>query len=163
MKFNIWLFFRKSVDRIQVSLKYDKNNGHFMWIPVYFYDDNSFIFSQNEKRFRRNLQTKSKLVLYHHHFSPNENRVVYDIRGKKMVQLDRPQMIIPRMGIPYRINKATYTRTQNMYTYCFPTAIMVTRTRLEATFIRTSPVLLCAWTCCMSMIGKCWVGVMNVS
>jgi hypothetical protein len=29
MEFNIGYFFRKSVEKIQVSLKSDKNNGHF--------------------------------------------------------------------------------------------------------------------------------------
>jgi hypothetical protein len=30
----IWRFFRKSVEKIQVSLKSDKNNGSFTWRPV---------------------------------------------------------------------------------------------------------------------------------
>ena len=34
MKFDIWVFFRKSVEQIQVSLKSDKNNGHFPWRPI---------------------------------------------------------------------------------------------------------------------------------
>jgi hypothetical protein len=29
--------FRKSVEKIQVSLKYDKNNGLFIWRPIYIY------------------------------------------------------------------------------------------------------------------------------
>jgi hypothetical protein len=29
---------RKSVDKIQASLKSDKNNGHFTWRPMYIYD-----------------------------------------------------------------------------------------------------------------------------
>jgi len=30
--------FRKSVEKIQVSLKYDMNNGHFTWRPIFFVD-----------------------------------------------------------------------------------------------------------------------------
>jgi hypothetical protein len=30
--------FRKSVEKIQVSFNYDKNNGHFTWSPVISYD-----------------------------------------------------------------------------------------------------------------------------
>jgi hypothetical protein len=30
--------FRKSVEKIQVSLKSDKNNGYFTWRPMYIYD-----------------------------------------------------------------------------------------------------------------------------
>ena len=31
--------FRKSVEKIQVSLKYDKNNGYFTGKPIYAFDD----------------------------------------------------------------------------------------------------------------------------
>jgi len=35
----IWYLsiFRKADGKIQVSLKYDKNNGHFTWRPVHFW------------------------------------------------------------------------------------------------------------------------------
>jgi hypothetical protein len=39
MKFDIWVFFRKYVENIQVSLKPDENNGYFTWRPVYIYDN----------------------------------------------------------------------------------------------------------------------------
>jgi hypothetical protein len=38
MKFNIWIFFRKSVKKIQISLKSDKNNGYIIWRPIHIYD-----------------------------------------------------------------------------------------------------------------------------
>jgi hypothetical protein len=31
--------FRKCVEKIQFSLKSDKNNGYFTWIPMYIYDN----------------------------------------------------------------------------------------------------------------------------
>ena len=36
----IWYFsiFPKSVDKIQISLKSDKYNGHITWRPMYLYD-----------------------------------------------------------------------------------------------------------------------------
>jgi len=38
MKFNIWVFFfKKSAQKIQVSLKSDMNNGHFTWTLIYKY------------------------------------------------------------------------------------------------------------------------------
>jgi hypothetical protein len=46
--------FRKSVEKIQVSLKSDKNNGHFMWRPMYIYNI-SLNSTQNEKYFRKKL------------------------------------------------------------------------------------------------------------
>ena len=34
IKFEIWRFFRKSVQHTQVSLKSDKNKGHFTWTAI---------------------------------------------------------------------------------------------------------------------------------
>ena len=53
----IWFvkIFRKSVEKIQVSLKLDKNKGHFTWIPMDSYDHNFLISSYNEKCFRQKL------------------------------------------------------------------------------------------------------------
>jgi hypothetical protein len=38
-EFDIWEFFEKSVEKIQVSLKSDKNNGYFIWTPMYIYNN----------------------------------------------------------------------------------------------------------------------------
>jgi hypothetical protein len=35
MKFDIWAFLEKFVDKTQVPLKSDKNNGHFILRPIY--------------------------------------------------------------------------------------------------------------------------------
>ena len=53
--------FRKSIEKIQVSLKYDKNNGCFTW-PMYKYVT-SLSSSQNEKCFRQTLKMKWKHTL----------------------------------------------------------------------------------------------------
>jgi hypothetical protein len=47
--------FRKSVEKIQVSLKSDNNNGYFPRRPKYIYDNISLNSSQNEKYFRQIL------------------------------------------------------------------------------------------------------------
>jgi len=36
-KFDIWGLFEKPIWKIRVSLKSDKNNGHFKWTPMYTY------------------------------------------------------------------------------------------------------------------------------
>ena len=46
--------FRKSVDKIQVSSKSDKNNGYFTWRPIYIFDHIWLISS-----YRRNVSDKS--------------------------------------------------------------------------------------------------------
>jgi hypothetical protein len=47
---------RKSVEKIQVSLKPDKNNGYFTWRPMYIYDNISLTSSYNKKRFRQRFR-----------------------------------------------------------------------------------------------------------
>jgi hypothetical protein len=39
--YEIWYltFIRKSVRKIQVSLKSDENNWYFAWTPIYIYDN----------------------------------------------------------------------------------------------------------------------------
>jgi hypothetical protein len=54
MKFYMSIFW-KSVKKIQVSLKSDKNNGYFTWRAVYIYDI-SLNSSQNEKCFRQSCR-----------------------------------------------------------------------------------------------------------
>ena len=46
---------RKSVEKIQVSLKSDENNRYFTWRPIYIFNHISLISSQNEKCFRQTL------------------------------------------------------------------------------------------------------------
>jgi len=47
--------FRKSVEKIQVLLRSDKNNGYFTWRSKYAFDHISLSFSCNEKCFRQKL------------------------------------------------------------------------------------------------------------
>jgi hypothetical protein len=53
----IWYLniFWKSVKKIQVSLKMDKNSRYFTWRPIYIFDHMSLNSSQNEKCIRQNL------------------------------------------------------------------------------------------------------------
>jgi hypothetical protein len=62
----IWFFriFRKSVEKIQASLKSDKNNGYFTWRTIYFFDDSSLSSYQNEKCLRQKLYRKLKRTFY---------------------------------------------------------------------------------------------------
>jgi len=53
MKFDIWGFFLKSVEKIQVLLKADKNKGYFRWRPT-----NIFIISRSSLLRMRNVSDK---------------------------------------------------------------------------------------------------------
>jgi hypothetical protein len=55
-----------------------------------------------------------------------ENRAIYKITWKNIVEPDRPRIKIRRMGIARWINKATECSI-----YCFSTATKITRTRLN--------------------------------
>ena len=54
MKFVILSVFRKYVEKIQVSLKSDKNNEYFTWRPIYIFIT-SLNSSQNDKYFLQKL------------------------------------------------------------------------------------------------------------
>ena len=60
----------------------------------------------------------------------------------KMCWSERPQMITRRMRFACCITKATETRLEYVIIILLPIATMVTRTRLNVTFIQTLPALL---------------------
>jgi len=47
--------FRKSVKKVQFSLKSDSNNGYFKWRPIHIFYYLSLSSSQREKYFRYTL------------------------------------------------------------------------------------------------------------
>jgi len=64
----------------------------------------------------------------------SNNRAIYEIMWKSIVQPDRQQMTIWRILIACRITKATDRRTLRICNiYCFFIATMVTQTRLIVT------------------------------
>ena len=48
----IWLFWRKSVRKIKLSLRYNKNNSYFTWRPLYSFHHILLGSSYNEKNFQ---------------------------------------------------------------------------------------------------------------
>jgi hypothetical protein len=70
--------FRKSVQRIQVSLKSDKNNGHFTWRPIYTYFLSYLAhFLLEWEMFQTKVVEKIKTHMLCSFFSP-ENRASYE-------------------------------------------------------------------------------------
>ena len=66
-------------------------------------------------------------------FFPQEVVLVYEIIWKDIVERGRPQITIWRMRIACWIPKATDTHSEYVILYCFTTATVVARTRLNAT------------------------------
>ena len=85
----VWYFsiFRKCVEKIQVSLKSDKNKWYFTWIPINMFGRISLISSSNETNVAENIKTHvSSSVL----FFSLEYRTVYEVMWKDIVQPGRP-------------------------------------------------------------------------
>ena len=80
---NVMSIFRKSVDKILVSLKSDKNNGYFTWRPIYIFNQISL-----NSSYKRNISRKSCSENQNTHFMFSyfffENRAVYEILWKIM-------------------------------------------------------------------------------
>ena len=160
----IWYFtvFLESVDKTQVSLKSNKNNGYFTWRRFHIYNNISLNSSYNEKRFRQKLYTKLKHTFYVQQRFP-ENRAVYDTMTKNVVEPERPQIIwrmrdacwitkvtqpqphartcaptpttLTSMHTHVLARELTHTSTHREIrnTYCFSTATMVSWTRVTVT------------------------------
>jgi hypothetical protein len=78
----IWYLniFLKSFEKIQVSLKSDKNNGYFKLIPIYVFDHMSLISSCNEKCLRLELYRKN--TFYVHYFFPKKFEIMWEKRSR---------------------------------------------------------------------------------
>jgi hypothetical protein len=70
--------FPKSVDKIQVSLKSDKNNWLFIWVPVHIYNHISLNSSQNVKCFGKICRENQKTHFMFNNFSPGKSYRLLD-------------------------------------------------------------------------------------
>ena len=117
----IWYLsiFRQSVEKIQVSLKSDKNAGYltctFMTVSVLLRVINVW------DRSRGNQNTH---FMFNNPFS--ENRAVYEMMWKNIAERGRPQITIRHMRIACWILKVTHTEYAILTA---STATMVARTR----------------------------------
>jgi len=87
MQLDIRIFFGKSVEKVQVSLKSDSNKGYFTWRPMYSYDLIEFFSEWGMFRIRllESIKTHLTLIFF------SENRDVNEIMWQNMVEPDRPQ------------------------------------------------------------------------
>ena len=113
-----WSSFRKTAEKIQVSLKSDKDNGYFTWRPIYVFGHTS-LDSQRMKMLQAEVVQKlKKHILYSIIFF--ENLSVKETMWKNIVECDRPQMAIWRMCIACWILKATRTHSEYVILVAFP-------------------------------------------
>ena len=120
MKIHIWAFFEKTLEKIQVPLKSDKNNGYFTWRPIYIFFFHISLFAVEWEMFWEKVVKKIKThILCSATFFP-ENRAVYEIMWENIVERVRPQMTIWRMRIASWMPKATNTHSQYVILIAFP-------------------------------------------
>ena len=98
--------FRKSVEKIRVSLKSDNNNGYITRRPVQIFLIISRSCSKNENCFKH--WTENKKI--HFMFNTLFYRALYKML-KNTVEPDRPQMTW-RMRLAYWIPEATNTHSE---------------------------------------------------
>jgi hypothetical protein len=105
----IWYLnvFRKSVETPQVSLKSDKDNGHYTWRPIYILDHISLSSSWNEKCFRQSCRQNQNTHFMFNKFFRESCRLWDNV--EKYCRVGRPQMTIWRMFVAYWTCKVTNT------------------------------------------------------
>jgi len=123
--------FRKSVEKIQLWLKSDKNNGYFTWRSVLIYDN-----PLSSSRMKEKIKSRIFCSIFP---PPPENRDLYEVMWKKYV------------GATYKYstahahctldNKGCKHTLRIWHIFGFSTATLVTRTLLIVTFMRIFPVL----------------------
>jgi hypothetical protein len=119
----IWywsVFFRKSVEKVKVSLKCEKNIGYFTWRPIYLqflsYLAQFFLeWKMSQREFVEKIWTHFMISNFFF-----ENPTAYYLMWKNTVELERPQMTIWRMRISYWITKATDTHSEYVIIIAFP-------------------------------------------
>jgi hypothetical protein len=140
--------FRKSVEKIPVSLKSDKNNGYFTWRLFIFMTISRWLL-----RRIRNVSSKSCRKNQNTHFVFSNffpkvvpfmrqcGKIWWSQRGHKWrhnvahtrYMLEKQGYTPTHQGTCTHARALTRTHRQKCNTYCFSTAIIVARTRLNVT------------------------------
>ena len=110
--------FRKSVEKIKVSLKSHMNNGYFTWRPIYTYDHISILLRM--RNFSEICCRKNQNTHFRFSNSFSNNSAVYEIMWKHMAVPNRPQMTVWLMHFACWINKAAYTHSKYVILTAFP-------------------------------------------
>jgi hypothetical protein len=116
MKFWYLRICRKSVEKIQVSLKSDKNNGYFTWRLIYIFYHFSLIFVRMRNDSDKIVEKIKTHILYSVTLFRKSSRL-WDM-WKNMVERDRPQMTLQRVCIACRIHKPSLRIYNTLLFHC---------------------------------------------
>ena len=136
--------FRKQVQKIQILLKSDKNNGHFTWRPTDIYGNIRLNASQKEKRFRQKLCRESNHTFCgQSFFSPLKSCRLW-AEVEKSVQPERSQLQYGLCSL-HAWYLRLQTHIQNME-YVLLSHYNSGCTNAPQCYVtRTLPVWLCTW------------------
>ena len=112
--------FWKTVKKIQVSLKSDKNYQYFTWRPLEIFYHMSLKFFLKWQMFQKKVVEEIKTYILCSITPPPLNCDAYEILWKNILEWGRPQMKIWCMCIACWIPKATNTRSQYVILVAFP-------------------------------------------
>jgi len=135
--YEIWYLniLQKSVEKIQVSLNSDKNNGYIAWRPIYIFDQ--FVLEWEM------LQIKVVEKIKTHIFS--QNFAIYETKQKNSVESDSPPITVWCMHIACWMYKAT--NTQSEY-------VILTACPLQEWLHLCTSVLQYMYTACLVMLDQ---------
>jgi hypothetical protein len=118
MQYDIWVFFKNTAEKIQISLKSDNNKWCSTWPIIRFWSYLAHFFLEWEM-FRTKVVEKIKT-----HFIFNNfffwKTVLYGRMWKYIVELDRPQMNVWCMRFDCWITEATATHSEYVILIAFP-------------------------------------------
>ena len=151
MKFDVWVFFRKCVAKIQVSLKPDQNNNGTLREDVCAFMISCWSVSD---KFVEKIKTH---ILFSINFP--ENRGLFDIMWETVVGQDRPQVTIWRMRIAGWITEVTHTHARtHMYTHTHTHTLRIcfsSLTGFSTVIMVTQHSLMLHCTCVAYLVGVC--------
>ena len=113
--YDIQEFLEKYIEKIQVSLKYDKQNGYFTWRRLYTYVNISLSSSKNEKCLGLKLYTNQNTYFTFNNFFPIRScRLWINVKEYSTAKQATVHKIMRRIRTACWITKATDTHNQNM-------------------------------------------------
>ena len=112
--------FWKSIKKIQVSLKCNKNNGYVTWRPICIFIIAHWILFRMRNVWTKVVEKVKTQILCSITFFFFKNRAIYEIMWKNTVEWGRLQMTIWRMHIACWIPTTTNTRTEYVTLMDFP-------------------------------------------
>jgi hypothetical protein len=116
--------YRKFVEKIQVLLKSDKNSGYFTWRRFHIMKTSHWIHFRMRIVWNKICRENKNTHFMFSNFFP-DNRALYEILSKNVVELERPQMAKWRCvarGINMPAPVLPQSHTEICKTYCLSTA-----------------------------------------